>query len=596
LHREPGRRIFLLSGTFLSNGAIMTLRLALVLLVVVVLGAGLIPAGIVLDRRLGGALIERSRDDLARASMVLENRLAALNDVRMMHAREIALIPEVATALAAGELDEALRLVTDAARYFQEDPVFVNGQGDVVAAAVLLPSDLLEATHGGEMPVALLSGEDGLHLVALAPVMGPDGWLGTVGGSTLFGEAEAGILAGLTRADVVLLASSGRVVGSTLPDEGAASLAAAVAAERPASTFGQVHEVVVNGSSSLVSAAPLGDGTALFARDVRGELAVLPALRRTALFTTGGALVFALLVGAVFAARLARPVSQLADAAEGFAAGRPEPPLARSGIVEVRQLSEAFHRMRRASEARLHELQERQARLSILQGELVQRERMAATGRLLAQLAHEIRTPVATVRNCLEVVRRRGRLEGEAAQFAEMAVDELLRMHELAERMLDPHRPRGGETREAAVVEVARETCRLVRAGAAPGEGPVTIVGSAEIRAAIAPDPLKQVLLNLVLNAREVSPDGAAVEMLIETAGDTVRIDVLDRGPGIPEEVLSRVFDPFYTTKTDTRGVGLGLYTAEGLVRAAGGVLRASNRTDGPGARFSIELPRAKEE
>ncbi len=113
---------------------------------------------------------------------------------------------------------------------------------------------------------------------------------------------------------------------------------------------------------------------------------------------------------------------------------------------------------------------------------------------------------------------------------------------------------------EAAVVEVARENCRLVRAGAAPGEGPVTIVGSAQIRAAILPDALKQVLLNLVLNSREVSPDGAHVEILVET-----------------------------------RGVGLGLYTAEELVRSAGGGLRASNRTDGPGACFSIELPQAKE-
>jgi hypothetical protein len=78
------------------------------------------------------------------------------------------------TSALAIERNEALRLVTDAARYFQEDPLFVDGQGDVVAAPVPLPSDLLEATREGEMPVALLSGEDGLHLVALAPVMGPE--------------------------------------------------------------------------------------------------------------------------------------------------------------------------------------------------------------------------------------------------------------------------------------------------------------------------------------------------------------------------------------------------------------------------------------
>ena len=72
----------------------------------------------------------------------------------------------------------------------------------------------------------------------------------------------------------------------------------------------------------------------------------------------------------------------------------------------------------------------------------MQRDRLGAAGRLVAQLAHEIRNPIASLRNCLELIRRRVDDDPEAREFADLAIDELLRMHELAEQMLDLNRPR----------------------------------------------------------------------------------------------------------------------------------------------------------
>ena len=236
-------------------------------------------------------------------------------------------------------------------------------------------------------------------------------------------------------------------------------------------------------------------------------------------------------------------------------------------------------------------LQDRQSRLATLQAELLQRERQASSARLLTQLAHEIRNPVAAVRNCLEVVRRRGRLEGEAAEFADMAVDELLRMHELAERMLDLHRPRDQGESACDVDAVARETVHLARAGSGPDASHVSFSGSPELRASIPPDDLKQVLLNLILNAMEASPAGAPVEIVAAGDAGRVRVEVLDRGPGVPPELESRIFDPFFTTKDEVHGMGLGLYTAEGLVRSAGGTLTVRPRDPGPGSRFIVDLP-----
>ena len=115
------------------------------------------------------------------------------------------------------------------------------------------------------------------------------------------------------------------------------------------------------------------------------------------------------------------------------------------------------------------------------------------------------------------------------------------------------------------------------------------------------PDALKQVLLNLVENAREAM-DGAddprgdiEVRILSEPQEKGhVGIEVLDRGPGLDDAVRSRVFDPFFTTKDEVHGVGLGLFVVEGLVRRHGGRVRASNR-DGGGARFRVWLPASEE-
>jgi signal transduction histidine kinase len=129
-----------------------------------------------------------------------------------------------------------------------------------------------------------------------------------------------------------------------------------------------------------------------------------------------------------------------------------------------------------------------------------------------------------------------------------------------------------------------------VEAGASPAlEARVT--GDTEVRASISDEALKQILLNLVQNARDAMEGSGSVEMRVSSHNGVVVVDVLDQGPGIPDGDLPRIFDPFYSTKEEVRGVGLGLFTAEGLVRGAGGRITGRNREDGPGAWFRIELP-----
>jgi signal transduction histidine kinase len=189
------------------------------------------------------------------------------------------------------------------------------------------------------------------------------------------------------------------------------------------------------------------------------------------------------------------------------------------------------------------------------------------------------------------VIRRRTQDQPELRRFADLAIDELLRMHELAEQMLELNRPMDPGASRCDANEVAQRVAAVLRAGDAGTRWPTTVSGAAAGSVPLSPDVLKQVLLNLAQNAREAMPDGGTVEIRLAEEGGNVVVEVLDDGPGIADDVLPHVFDPFFTTKRDARGVGLGLFIAEGLVRRGGGRLAALNRSPERGACLRITLP-----
>lgn len=586
----------------------MSLKRALVLLFALVLAVGTIPAGFFASNRLGRALRQEVTASLEMAPELLRTRWTSTVDVRMMHARDVARTPGLAEALVDGESSAAARIVEEAGAEFPESPLLVGANGQPIIAPDTVPAALLEATRRGEMPVGVVSGSGRVRVVSLAPVESNGEWVGAAGGTSNLDQGEAATLAVLSRSQVLILDADGNVVGSSVPEEETAELAYAVNAAgitvapvpEAAPT---IREITVGQTPYLATRTQIADASSVvFLKNLENELAVLPRLRRIALLSAAFTLGLALVLGGLFGARLARPVGSLADAADRLSSGDFEAPLEPSGISEVTRVSVAFDEMRKALKARLaelehvnKELEDRQERLMVLQAELVQRDRLASAGRLLSQLAHEIRNPIAGIRNCLEVVRRRADDDAEAQRFADMAIDELLRMHELTEQMLDVHRPRDPKGSACAVNEIAREVATLLKAGTEPGKQlSISVVSRDGATARVAPDSLKQVLLNLGLNAREAMQDEGPIEIVTSSGDGQVTIEVLDRGPGIDEDILSRIFDPFFTTKEQVQGVGLGLFTAEAIVRTYGGRIAASNRTDGPGARFTVQLPEAE--
>lgn len=574
----------------------MSLQRALLLLIALVLVAALVPVGVRLERRLGDAIEARTRQELAAAPALLAGNRAQAADAMMMHAKDIAATPGLADALLAGNGARAVQLVEWARGSYGEEAVLLTSDGRVLIGQQP-PGSLVELAKHGEMPVEIVPTGTDLRTIALAPVQSDTVLAGVAGVTLILGETETRALAGLTRADVVILTSDGTVVGSTAEPDQVALVAAAARSWVPGDSA--IRSIGLDGRF-LAVAEPLGDyATVVLVRDLDRDRAVLVDLRRIALASVGAAALIALALGVVFAMRLSGPVRSLASAADRLAAGDFHAPIERPRIAELGRMADAFDAMRRALASRIddlaranRELADRQARLSALQAELIQRDRLASAGQLVAQLAHEIRNPVANVRNCLEVIRRRMPADAESREFADLAIDELLRMHELAEQMLDLHRPRDPADRVADGAAIAREVASLVTVGA-PDTLEIEVDAARDGTAAIAPDALKQVLLNVVQNAREAIHDRGRITVSVHGEDDALRIDVDDSGPGIPADVLPRVFDPFFTTKGGIHGVGLGLFVAEGIVRGVGG--RISATSEAGGARFTITLPRTAE-
>jgi signal transduction histidine kinase len=594
-------RLFLLASLLAVR---LTLQRALLGTIAAAVLVGIVPAGFALDRTLVSALLTKARSDLEMAPGILADRASSRSEMLRMHAHDFAQTRGLAEALARGDR-QAVQQLADQNRALLggAEPFVIDDNG----RSILGPpanANWIDETRHGRTPVAMGVERSGKSIinVALAPIEASGKWAGAAGLVEPMDDRTADALARLTRADITVLVGAGDSIAVTTLDTAQAN-----ALRRGMQTLrdsGKAHDILVGSRTLIAVAAPVGSTSrVVFSRARDAELAVVPQLHRVALASALLALAVAVLLGGWMSARVTRPARELSDAATAMSRGSFDAPLPQSRITEVTHIAEHFAEMRTTLARQMGELRaandalaDRNARLVTLQADLMQRDRLAATGRLVANLAHEIRNPVANLRNLLELIRRRSTNDPQTLDYTELAIDELLRMHELAEQMLDLNRPRDPSAQRSDPLSVAGEVARLATAGAHDEQIRLTVDGESGLAAGIAPDALKQVMLNLVQNAREaIAQAGIGTPQIAIDIGESVDgiiILVSDNGPGVPSELRTRVFDPFFTTKGAVDGVGLGLFVAEGLVRSAGGRLTIDSAPSAAGgATFIVELP-----
>ena len=223
--------------------------------------------------------------------------------------------------------------------------------------------------------------------------------------------------------------------------------------------------------------------------------------------------------------------------------------------------------------------------------QLVQSEKLAALGRIVASVAHELNNPLQAIQNALFLIRMEGLLNNQAQDDIDVALREVDRMADLIARLRDTYRPVMREEFQPEnvndlVVEVQKLLATHLRHKNitfefAPGSNipPICLIR----------DQIKQVLLNLCLNAVEVMQNGGTLSVYTESAAKGgVTICIADTGPGIAPDILPFIFDPFFTTKEG--GTGLGLSITYDIVQRHKGSIDVENKSDN-GASFYIWLP-----
>ncbi len=227
---------------------------------------------------------------------------------------------------------------------------------------------------------------------------------------------------------------------------------------------------------------------------------------------------------------------------------------------------------------------------------LARADRLAALGTLAAGIAHEIRNPLVSVRTFIELLPERLEDEEFRTQFRELALSEIERICELLNDLLSFARPFPADADPSDPRELVAQTVRLLEPEARKRGASLVVSCTGDVPSvAVEAGRLKQVLMNLVLNALDATSHRGTVDIAASAAegGAWTRLEVRDRGPGIAPDILARLFQPFVTDKET--GSGLGLYVAHRIVTEHGGTLAVQARRGG-GTAFTVLLPAVETE
>jgi two-component system, NtrC family, sensor kinase len=302
------------------------------------------------------------------------------------------------------------------------------------------------------------------------------------------------------------------------------------------------------------------------------DLGVVDETRR-ALAVHLGQLALAVIAGGLAAAfffgrSIARPVGELLAAADRFdpAAGSSAPVRPR-GSDEIAVLTDRFNRMmRRLEAAHAEQLRARQKG--------IETERLVALGSLVAGVAHEVNNPLAGLKNCVRRLERRDLPEAKRREYLALMEEGLVRIEEVVRELLEFGRPHPPRLEPVPAARLAEESAALVRPLLGQRRARARLLGFLAEGTALADRRLlEQALVNLLLNAAYVTPDGGEIRVRHRRRDGLVGIAVEDDGPGIPPEIRDRILDPFFSTKPEGAGTGLGLSVTRTIVDAHGGDL-----------------------
>jgi PAS domain S-box-containing protein len=230
-----------------------------------------------------------------------------------------------------------------------------------------------------------------------------------------------------------------------------------------------------------------------------------------------------------------------------------------------------------------------------LERQLVQADKLSSIGLLAAGVAHEVNTPLAVISTYAQLLAKQISEDEQKSKLLDKIAKQTFRASEIVNSLLSFSRTSPTEFVEVDVNRVIQDTLTLIEHQLQKSGIEVTL----DLESSLPPikgnpGKLQQVFLNLFLNARDAMESGGRLAITTWRSDEGfARVQVADNGQGIPAEHLTRIYDPFFTTKGARKGTGLGLAVSYGIVREHGGNIDVESQP-GMGARFCVELPLAR--
>ena len=343
-----------------------------------------------------------------------------------------------------------------------------------------------------------------------------------------------------------------------------------------------------------------GGGYLFLARSAKGFDDRLAHFNQVVLFWALGLLLAASLLATVLVRSvITRPIERLLEQAGSIATGNSaESVLANEsgefGVLRksLRDMATRINLDRDQIRQHADELQRINVELTQAQEQIIRTEKLASVGQLAAGMAHEIGNPIGIILGYTEILETPGLSEAKRNEILAQIRKAIDRIDTTIKDILNYSRPAEDEASDAYPPAEVQAVLDLLR----PQKRFRNVVVQLDnvlppmTTASIPPSRLKQVLLNLFLNAADAMETGGTISVDLKLDANKVVLVLSDTGPGIPEELAYRIFDPFFTTKEVGKGTGLGLFVCETVVTMYGGTISVEGRP-GVGARFTISLP-----
>ncbi|MGP0565411.1 MULTISPECIES: MASE1 domain-containing protein [unclassified Nitrospina] len=258
-------------------------------------------------------------------------------------------------------------------------------------------------------------------------------------------------------------------------------------------------------------------------------------------------------------------------------------------ITEKKKAEEELFKYRH----KLEELvEQRTADLESAHRQLMHAEKLSATGKLAASMAHEFNNPIYGIRSVLEKIFRRGNLQEKDRDFVSLAIKECDRISNLIKKLLNFHSPSSDKKEVFNFHEAVEDMVFLTKKKLKEKNIDLIRNYSPQVKNIEAvPDQIRQVILNILQNAEEAitEPQGN-ISIRTDLEKNNIHLEITDTGQGIPPDGMKNIFDPFFTTKPSVKGTGLGLSVSYGIVKMHGGDIQVESKP-GEGTRFIVILP-----